>query len=57
MGGLAKTCSFPQVFNDFVVFGGLEGSRRAIFAPMLVDVGCKMGPRWIKEGFEFEFFE
>ena len=38
-------------------FGGLEGSRRAILGPMLGDVGCKMGPRWVQEGFEFEFFD
>ena len=38
-------------------FGGLGGSRRAILGPMLGDVGCKMGPRWIQEGFEFEFFD
>ena len=37
-------------------FGGLGGSRRAILAPMLGDVGCKMAPRWVQEGFEFEFF-
>ena len=36
-------------------FGGLEGSRRAILGPMLGDVGCKMGPRWVQEGFESEF--
>ena len=23
---------------------------------MLGDVGCKMGPRWVQEGFESEFF-
>jgi hypothetical protein len=37
-------------------FGGLEGSRRAILVPMLGDVGCKMGPRWLQKGFEPEFF-
>ena len=37
-------------------FGGLGGSRRAILGPMLGDVGCKMGPRWVQEGFESEFF-
>jgi hypothetical protein len=37
-------------------FGGLGGSRRAILVPMLGDVGCKMGPRWVQEGFESEFF-
>ena len=37
-------------------FGGLEGSRRAILVPMLGDVGCKMGPRWVQEAFEFKFF-
>ena len=36
-------------------FGGLEGSRRAILGPMLGDVGCKMGPRWVQEAFESEF--
>ena len=38
-------------------FGDLEGSRRAILGPMLGDVGCKMGPRWLQEGFVFEFFD
>ena len=38
-----------------VCFGGLEGSRRAILGPMLGDVGCKMGPRWVQEAFESEF--
>ena len=37
-------------------FGGLGGSRQAILAPMLGDVGCKMGPRWVQEAFESEFF-
>ena len=37
-------------------FGGLEGSRCAILVPMLGDVGCKMGPRWVQEGFGSEFF-
>ena len=37
-------------------FGGLEGSRRAILGPMLGDVGCKMGPRWVQVGFKSEFF-
>ena len=36
-------------------FGGLGGSRRAILGPMLGDVGCKMGPRWVQEAFESEF--
>ena len=36
-------------------FGGLGGSRRAILGPMLGDVGCKMGPRWVQEGLESEF--
>ena len=35
--------------------GGLGGSRQAILAPMLGDVGCKMDPRWVQEGFESEF--
>ena len=39
-----------------VCFGGLEESRRAILVPMLGDVGCKMSPRWVQEGFESEFF-
>ena len=39
-----------------VCFGGLEGSRRAILGPMFGDVGCKIGPRWVQEGFESEFF-
>ena len=39
----------------FVYFGSLGGSRRAILAPMLGDVGCKMGPRWVQEAFESEF--
>ena len=38
-----------------VYFGGLEGSHRAILAPMLGDVGCKMGPRWIQEASESQF--
>ena len=38
-------------------FGGLGGSRRAILGPMLGDVGCKMGPRWVQEAFESEFFD
>ena len=37
-------------------FGGLEGSRRAILGPMLGDVGCKNGPRWVQERFDSEFF-
>ena len=49
-----------MVFLRFLMvlgcFGGLEGSRRAILVPMLGDVGCKMGPRWLQEGFESEFF-
>ena len=57
MGGLVKTYGFPQVFYDFGLFcGGLEGSRRAILVPMLGDVGCKMGPRWVQEGLESDFF-
>ena len=40
-----------------VCFGGLEGSRRAILGPMLGDVGCKMGPRWVQEGLESEFLD
>ena len=36
-------------------FGALEASRRAILGPMLGDVGCKMGPRWVQEGLESEF--
>ena len=38
-----------------VCFGGLEESRRAILVPMLGDVGCKMSPKWVQEGFESEF--
>ena len=38
-----------------VCFEALEGSRRAILGPMLGDVGCKMGPRWVQEAFESEF--
>ena len=53
MAGIAKTCGFLLVFNDF---GGLGGSRRAILEPMLGDVGCKMGPRWVHQGFESDFF-
>ena len=34
---------------------GVGGSRRAILVPMLGDVGCKMGPRWVQEAFESEF--
>ena len=41
---------------NLVCFEDLEGSRRAILGPMLGDVGCKMGPRWVQEGFESEFF-
>ena len=26
-----------------------------ILGPMLGDVGCKMGPRWVQEGFKSEF--
>ena len=37
-------------------FGDLGGTRWAILATMLGDAGCKMGPRWVQEGFEFEFF-
>ena len=48
-----------MVFIRFLMvlgcFGGLGGSRRAILVPMLGDVGCKMGPRWVQEGFESEF--
>ena len=48
-----------MVFLRFLMilscFGGLEGSRRAILGPMLGDVGCKMGPRWVQEGFKSEF--
>ena len=39
-----------------VCFGALEGSRRAVLGPMLGDVGCKMGPRWVHEGCESEVF-
>ena len=49
-----------MVFFRFLMvlasFGGLEGSRRAILGPMLGDVGCKMGPRWVREGSESDFF-
>ena len=37
-------------------FGGLGRSRRAILVPMLGDVGCKLGSRWVQEGFESKFF-
>ena len=37
-------------------FGGLGGSRQAISARMLGDVGCKMGPRWVQEASESELF-
>ena len=47
---------FLKCLMILVCFGGLEGSRRAILGPMLGDVGCKMGPRWVQEGFESEFF-
>ena len=49
----------PMVFIWFLMIlassGGLGGSRRAILGPMLGDVGCKMGPRWVQEAFESEF--
>ena len=57
MGGLAKTYGFVKVFDDFGVFWGLQGGRRAILGPMLGDVGCKMSPRWVQEGFEADFFD
>ena len=47
---------FFQFFMILASFGGLGESRRAILAPVLGDVGCKMGPRWVQEGFESEFF-
>ena len=47
---------FLRFLMILVCFGALEGSRRAILGPMLGDVGCKMGPRWVQEGFESEFF-
>ena len=47
---------FPEFLMILASFGGLEGSRRAILGPMLGDVGCKMGPRWVQEAFESEFF-
>ena len=50
----------PMVFLRFLMifgcFGGLGGSRQAILVPMLGNVGCKMGPRWVQEAFESEFF-
>ena len=55
MGGLAKTFGFLRFLMILACFGGLEGSRRAILGPMLGDVGCKMGPRWVQEAFESEF--
>ena len=48
---------FLKFLMILVSFGGLEGSRRAILGPMLGDVGCKMGPRWIQEGLESEFLD
>ena len=56
MGGLAKTYGFFTFLLILECFGGLGGSRRAILGAMLGDVGCKMGPRWVQEAFEFEFF-
>ena len=47
---------FLCFFVILVSFGGLGGSRRAILGPMLGDVGCKMGPRWVQEGLESDFF-
>ena len=47
---------FFSFLMTLVCFGGLEGSRRAILGPMLGDVGCKMCPRWVQEGFESDFF-
>ena len=46
MGGIAKTNGFLQVF--FIVFGssgGLGGGCRDVLAPMLGDVGRKMGQK------------
>ena len=39
-----------------MILASFGGRRRAILGPMLGDVGCKMGPRWVQEGFESEFF-
>ena len=49
-----------MVFLRFLMISGysegLGWSRRAILVPMFGDVGCKMGPRWVQEGCESEFF-
>ena len=51
-----KLVVFLRFLMILMYFGGLAGSRRAILAPMLGDVACKMGPRWVQEAFESEFF-
>ena len=40
----------------FGSLGGLGGGCRDVLAPMLGDVGRKMCPRWVREGYESEFF-
>ena len=55
-GWRAKIMVFLRFLMILASFGGLGGSRRAILGPMLGDVGCKMGPRWVQEGLESDFF-
>ena len=54
MGGLAKTCGFLAVFDDFGVFWR---SGRKSSCHLGAYVGCKMGARWVQEAFESEFFD
>ena len=56
MGGIATTYVFFTFLMILGCLDGLGGSRRSILATMLGDVGCKMGPRWVQEGFESDSF-
>ena len=46
-GWTIRNLWFSLGFLDLTYFGGLGGSRQAILAPMLGDVGCKMGSRGV----------
>ena len=48
MGGIAKAYSFHYVFIVFGSSGGLGGGCRDVLAPMLDNVGRKMGPRGVR---------
>ena len=58
--GHGRTSKNPLFSGRFLMIlgysGGLGGSRHAILVPILNYVGCKMGPRWVQDGCESDFF-